>query len=226
MALEAITATGSLVLAPLVQLWNSFIGVIPGIVAAIIILIVGYFVSLGIGHGIRVLVEKTKIDSKLEKSDMAKTTGHIRMSALLGEISKWYVFIIFLQAAVDILNLGTISNVLDKFVIWLPNVILAVLVVIFGIAIAHYIGMKTEQHTEVKGTKFLSKILKGVIIVMITVVALNQIGVNVSIIENTFLLLIGGLALGLAIALGLGVGNALKPESKDIVDSIKSAIKH
>lgn len=226
MALDAVTATGTMILSPLVQLWNSFVAIVPGIVAAIIILIIGYFIGLGVGHGVRILVQKTKVDERLQKADMAKTTGHLRLSALLGEIAKWYIFIIFLQAAVDILNLGTLSNVLDKFVMWLPNVIVAVLVIIFGIAISHYIGMKTEQHTEVKGTKLLSKILKGVIIIMIIVVALNQIGVDVSIIENTFLILIGGLALGLAIALGLGVGNALKPESKEIVESIKSAIKH
>src|SRR3989344_7057188 len=191
MALDAVSATGSLILNPLITLWAGFINTLPGIVAAIIILIIGYFVSLGLGHLVRVVLEKAGLNGYMEKHKMANVVGHIRASNLLGEIVKWYVLIIFLQSAVDLLNLGALSSVISGFVMWLPNAVVAAIVVIFGVGVAHYISMKIEEHTEMKGTKFLSRLLKVVIIFMVVVVALSQIGVDVSIIENTFLILVG-----------------------------------
>ena len=62
MALDGVTATGSLILNPLLSLWASFINVLPGIVAAIIILILGYFVALGLGHLVRIVLEKAGLN--------------------------------------------------------------------------------------------------------------------------------------------------------------------
>lgn len=226
MALDAVTATGSLILNPLITLWNGFVSILPGIIAAIIVLIIGYFVALAIGHAVRIILEKAGLENYMKKAQMTKTVGHMRISHLLGEITKWYVFIIFLQAGVDLLNLGTLSNVLNEFVLWLPNVIVAAIIIIFGIALTHFVGMKMEEHTDMKGIKLFSRVIKIVLIFIIFVIALDQIGVDVSILENTFLLLVGALALGIAIALGMGVGNALKPESKAIVKELKDLIHH
>ena len=226
MALDAVTATGSLILNPLLSLWAGFINILPGIVAAIIILIIGYFVSLGIGHLVRIVLERAGLNKYMERHKMASVVGHIRGSHVFGEIVKWYVFVIFLQSAVDLLNLGTLSAVLNEFVLWLPNVIVAAVVIIFGVGISHYISMKIEEHTEMKGTKFLSRLLKIVVIVIVTVVALSQIGVDVSILENTFLILIGALAIGVAIALGIGLGKAVTINGKKIVKDLEELIDH
>ena len=226
MALDAVTATGNLIVSPLASLWFAFIKVLPGIVAAIIVLIVGYFIALGLGSLVRIILVKAGLDQYYEKGKFAKAVGHLKVSHVLGEITKWYVFIVFLQAAVDLLSLGAISTLLSQFVAWLPSVVVAAIIILFGITIAHYVSQKIEEHTEVRGTKFFSKMLKIVILVIVFLVALENIGVNVSLIENMFLLLIAALAIGIAIALGIGLGGALKNESRGIVDEIKGLMKH
>tara|TARA_Y100000034_G_scaffold104159_1_gene130479 strand:- start:682 stop:1362 length:681 start_codon:yes stop_codon:yes gene_type:complete len=226
MALDAVTATGSLILNPLLSLWAGFITILPGIVAAIIILIIGYFVALGLGHLVRIILERAGLNSYMEKHKMAAVVGHIRGSHVFGEIVKWYVFIIFIQAAVDLLNLGTLSMVLNEFVLWLPNVIVAAVVIIFGVGLSHYVGMKIEEHTEMKGTRFLSRLLKLVIVFLVVVVALGQIGVEVGLIENTFLILIGALAIGISIALGIGLGKSVTLNGKRIVKDLEELIHH
>ena len=226
MALDAVTATGSLILNPLLTLWSGFINTLPGIVAAIIILIIGYFVALGLGSLVRIILEKAGLNNYMEKHKMSSLVGHIKISNLFGEIIKWYVFIIFIQAAVDLLHLGSLSSVLTNFVLWLPNVIVAAVVIIFGVGLAHYVGIKVEEHTDMKGTKFLSRLLKIVIIFMVVVVALSQIGVDVSIIENTFLILVGALGLGIAIALGIGLGKSMNINGKQIVRDIEDLVNH
>jgi len=226
MALDAITATGSLILNPLISLWNSFVNILPGIIAAIIILIIGYFIAVGIGHALRVLLEKAGLDIYMEKAKLSKSVGHIHISRLLGEITKWYIFLIFLQSSVDLLSLGALSAVLNEFVLWLPNLIIAAIIVIFGVALSHFIGTKIEEHTEMKGVRLFSKIIKIVVLFIVIVIALEQIGVDVSILENTFLLLIGSLAVGIAIALGIGLGSGLKGEGKKIVQEIGELLHH
>lgn len=223
---DAFTATGSLILDPLASLWNAFVTILPGIIAAIILIIIGYFIALGIGHLVKLLFEKSGLDHYLEKSKFSKAVGHFHLSRLLGEITKWYIFIIFLTAAVDLLELGTLSSLLQEFVSWLPNLIVAGIVVILGVALAHFVSMKIEEHTMTKGVKFFSKLVKIVIYFIILIIALQQIGVEVSILENTWYLLIGALAVGLAIALGIGLGGALKQEGREIIDDLKGLMKH
>ncbi|MEK6835186.1 MAG: hypothetical protein AABX61_02900 [Nanoarchaeota archaeon] len=226
MALDAISTTGSLILNPLISLWNSFVGILPGIIAAVIVLIIGYFVALGIGHAVRVLLEKSGLDSYLEKSKFSKSVGHFHLSKIFGEVAKWYIFLVFIQAGVDLLRLGALSSILNEFVLWLPNVILAAIIVIFGVALAHFVSMKIEEHTMTKGVRFFSKLIKIVIYYVVLVIALEQIGVQASILENTFLILVGALAVGLAVALGIGLGKAMQPEGREIVKDLKDLMHH
>ena len=226
MALDAITATGNLIVSPLANLWFSFIKIIPGIVAAIIVLIVGYFISLGLGSLVRIILVKAGLDSYYKKGSFAKEVGHFRVSHILGEVTKWYVFIVFLQAAVDLLSLGALSTLLSRFVAWLPSVIIAAIVILFGVALAHYVSRKIEEHTEINGIRFFSKLLKVIILFIVMVVALQNIGVDVSLLENLFLLMVGSLAVGLAIALGIGLGSGLKKESRTIIEDLKELMRH
>ncbi len=226
MALDSVTATGSLILDPLRNLWFGFVNVIPGIVAAIIVLIIGYFVALGLGHLVRVILEKAGLDSYWQKAHVTKAVGHTMLSSLIGEIVKWYVFIIFLQQGVGLLSLGALSQILNTFVLWLPNLIIAAIVVLFGVMLVHYAGIKIEEHTKMKGVRILSRIIKFVLGIMILIIALKQIGINISILENTFLILVAAFAVGIAVALGIGLGKSLQIESKDIVKEVKDLIRH
>jgi len=199
----AFVSTGDFI-NPLVNLWNSFVEILPGIVAAVIILIVGYLIAYIIGHAIKLVLQKIGLDTRLAKAKLSKAIGYTHMSSVLGEIIKWYIFIIFLQAAVSVLNLGTLSVILNEFAFWLPNVIAAVIVVLFGLLFAHYVSLKLEEHTKMRGLKVMSRALKAVIMFIVLVVALGQIGIDVSILENGFLLVIAGFALALGLAFGLG----------------------
>ena len=206
MVFDFLTSTSQALTNPLVSLWVSFVQLLPSMIAAIIILIIGYVVAYIVGHALKVVLWKLGLDKQIEKAKLAKAMGRLRLSAILGEITKWYIFIIFLQSAVDLVNLGTLSLLLQEFVLWLPHVIAAALVIIFGLYIAHYVTMKIREHTEIKGGRTLTGLFNIVIIFIVLVIALEQIGINVAILTNTFLILLGAFALGTAIAVGLSFG--------------------
>lgn len=226
MALDALTQTGNLIIVPLASLWNSLVDILPGIIAAIIVAVIGYFVAWAIGHAVRVVLEKSGLDAAIKRAKLSSTVGHFRLSYILGEVTKWYIFIVFLQQAVSLLKLGELSALMDRFTIWLPNVIVAGLVILLGMGATHFIAAKIEEHTTVKGTRLMTRILKLVIGVMIIIIALKQIGVEVGVLENSFLLIIGAFAVGIAIALGIGLGKAMQPEGKTVVKEIKDLIRH
>ncbi len=213
--------TTTSIINPLSAVWYSLVGQLPGIVAAIIVLIVGGFVAVILGHALRVVLEKLKVDDYVRKARLTKTIGHTHVPAVAGEIFRWYVIILFLQQAVSLVNLGTLSVLLGQFVAWLPHVITAVIVLLFGIAVANYVYYKTWEHSKQKGVKASAGILKAVIIFMVLLISLKQIGVDVGILEHTFLLIIGALAIGVALALGIGLGLGLRKESENIIKGIR-----
>lgn len=215
------TDTSSAIINPLSAIWYAIVDQLPGLVGAIIVMIIGCFVAVILGHALRVILEKLKVDEYVRKAHLTKAIGHTHVPAVVGEVFKWYIIILFLQQAVALVNLGTLSALLDRFVMWLPNVIIGILALLFGIAVANYVKIKIEEHSKQKGMQATAGILKFVIILMFFIIALRQIGVDVSILENTFLLLIGALAVGVALALGIGAGLGLRKTSEDIIHDFR-----
>lgn len=221
MVSEALTTTGNLILNPLYALWVSLVSIIPSIVLAILILILGYCVAYLLGYLVRVGLEKLGISQQVRKAQLSKEVGHTNIPALVGEVTKWFVFIIFLSQAVEVLQLGVLSDLLMSFMLWLPNLLVAVLVFFAGVAFVHLLDAKLKEHTTMKGMKFIAAVLKVVIFFLVVVLGLRQIGVDVSILQNSFLILLGALGLGIALALGIGLGLGLKDEARGLFKEMK-----
>lgn len=221
MAWEILKSSGISLTDPLVSLWQGFVNLLPGLVIAILLLIIGYVVAYVIGHGVRLLLIRIGLEKQIEKAKLTKAIGNIKLSSVFGEIVKWYIFLIFLSAAVDVVELGTLSVILRQFALWVPNLIAAALVLIFGLFIAHYVSMKIRQHAEMEGAKMLSNITYIVILVVVVLIGLEQIGINVSILTNTFLIIVAALGLGFALAVGLSFGLGTKQEAGKALSRIR-----
>ncbi len=208
--IEGLVVAGNDVLSPLFSLWDTARRLLPGIGVAILILILGYVISSFLGFLVRVVLDRLKVDVRARKAKLMKKAGQTSLSNIFGEITKWYIFIIFLQVAVEVMDLGTLSELLNMFVLWLPNVIAAVLVLLFGLGVAHFVEMKINEHSKMAGVSYGAKGLRVVIVILTAIVALTQIGIETSILENTFLILVAGFSLGIALAFGLGFGLSMK----------------
>ena len=183
---NVLSETTVAILNPLQAIWLKLVEVLPGLIAAVLVLIVGSIVA-----------------------------------ALLGELLKWYIIIIFLQAAASLVNLGTLSTLLNSLVMWLPQLLIAVIVMLIGLAAAHYAYLRIGAHTKMKGMRLSAAVLKWVIIIIAGLIALKQIGVEIGILENTFQLVVGALAVGVALALGIGLGLGLKKEAEGFLKEMK-----
>ncbi|MBI2106497.1 hypothetical protein HYT57_00795 [Candidatus Woesearchaeota archaeon] len=226
MPIDSLTATGQLVLNPFVSLANSFVEILPGLIIAVLLIIVGWFVALALGKLVKYVLEKAGIDKLMAGSAFTGSVGNTMLSGVFGEITKWFVFLVFLPQVLVNLRLGVLSDLLTSFVIWLPNLLAGAIIVIFGVALAHIVGIKIEEHTSMKGVKLLSKIVKTSLVVIVTIVALDQIGIDVSLVKNLILILVGTFAVAFAIAFGIGVSKGLQKDSDHIVKHIKEILQH
>lgn len=215
-----IEQTGAAILDPLAKLWISFVNAFPGLIAAIVVVLIGWVVGLIIGYVVSKILEHTKIDVWIKKEKLHGAIGHLSISHLFGLISKWYVFAVFLAPAASLVKLGTLSDLFLRFAQWFPNLIIAVVILVFGLLMSEVAKNKMDA-LKSRGMKAISSLVKIIIILFVALIALSQIGVNVVIAENVVLLIVGGIALGLAIALGIGFGDAFKAEAKNWIKSLK-----
>ena len=218
---NALLDTTNAIILPLQTVWSEFAQILPNVIGAIVVLIIGTFVAVILGHALRIVLDKTRLDEALRKLKLTKAVGHTDVPALLGELLKWWIIIVFLQQAVDLVNLGSLTDLLQRFVLWLPNLLVAIIVMLVGLAAAHFVEIKIREHTKLKGMRMAGAVLKWIMIIMVGIVAVDNIGVEIDLIEQVFLWVIVALAAGIALALGIGLGLGLKKESESFIQNLK-----
>ncbi|RMF54664.1 hypothetical protein D6745_04580 [Candidatus Woesearchaeota archaeon] len=213
--------TGQSIANPLIVLWNGLVDFIPGFIAAIIVMVLGYYVASSIDWLIRKGLSKIKFDDWVKHMKITDSVGGMTLSTLVGKIVKWYVFIVFLIPAVELIHLGRLSDLLAGFVEWLPSLIIGVVIGIFGLIIADYADNKIK-HIKRRGMPTLSLVVRVIIYVFIADLALQQMGLRLMFAEQIILVVVAGLVLALSLALGIGLGSALKDESKAWLKKVKN----
>jgi len=197
---------------------------IPGILGAIIILLIGYIVALLISVGIKKALEKTKLDHYLiEQTNLSKAIGGLKLSYALSLLAKWYIFVLFFLPASEVIGLHAVSIFLTEVSLWVPRIIIASILGLVGLIAAEYTRERILE-TKVKSAKLVAQSVKVLIIFFTAIIVLKQISVEVEIAENIVLIIVGGIMFALALALGIGFGQSLKDEAKDILKSLKKKV--
>src|ERR671933_1674250 len=190
---------------PLQNALSTFLSYIPQLIGALIILIVGYIVAKVLQAVVGRVLQGIGFDGWMERGgikqffDRAETnqTPH----SILGKLVFWFVFIIALTMAADALGIPQVSAVLGQLIAYIPNIIAAILILILAALLANFLAGIVRGAT---GSDILASIAQYAIIVYAVFAALTQLGVAVQLTANTFLILLGAVALAAAIAFGIG----------------------
>jgi hypothetical protein len=207
MALETIAEAISNGLNTAVQ---SMVTYLPNILAAIIILIIGYIVGKLIGGGIRKLLEKAKIGEKLSKSQLINkmlAILHITFERLIGTLIAIFFYVIFILVAINILGIEMLSNFVELVLLYLPNLIAGILVLLIGlVAVDWIVGFIRNTITEYKiaGAEIISLVFRVILMLVVVVITLDQWKINTSIIYTFVQPLAWGVAAAIAVAFGWG----------------------
>ncbi len=197
------------------------LNVIPGLIAAVIVLLVGYIIGWIVYRVLDKLFDKIKFDEYIiKRTGLNEKVGNLRLGHILAVISKWYIFILFLTPAASLVKLNTLSNFLLELNFWIPSLIAALLIILFGILAATYVGQKIE-HVKMKSAAGVAHIAKMVVMIFMILLALDQIGLKLSLAHNTFLIILGGIMLAFSLAVGIGYGMALRETAQKRLKDLK-----
>jgi hypothetical protein len=191
---------------------------IPAIVAALIILLIGWFVGKIAGKIIGTIIDKIGLGAALDKTmvgDAVKSSG-MTTAKLFGILVQWFIFIIFVMAAINVLGIELLIDFMNKLVVYIPHLIAGLLLLIVGLILVDFLmdWIGTQLKTrEVASGDLIATILRALFSLLIITLALDQMLIDTSIIYTFLEPLAWGLGIGLAVAIGIAVGWG----SKDIV---------
>jgi hypothetical protein len=188
-----------------------FFSAIPKIIGFVLIIVAGWFIASLIERGLAAVLRAIKFNELSEKaglSDFVRKMGmNTDAAGMFGLVVKWFVRLIALVVAFDALGLPAVSEVLRQLLLWLPNVIVALVVLVIGGLAARALSNVVRGAASEAGlsnANFLAKSATVVVWAFAVVVAVNQLGIATELVNTLFMAIVGALALGLGLAFGLG----------------------
>lgn len=194
------------------EVWLNFVVFVPNIIVAIVIFVIGWIVGAILGRIVAQVVDALKIDNALRSAgfEEAVNKGGFRMSAggLLGGLVKWFIIIVFLLAAVEVLGLNQVGVFLQQVVLsYLPQVIVAVLILLIAAVLGEFVKnlvAGAARAAEMKSAHFLGSLAKWAIWIFAFLAALAQLQVAAAFVQTLFAGVVVALSLGFGLAFGLG----------------------
>jgi len=188
----------------LASAFDRTIAFLPNILAALLILVVGFVVAKILGSVTRRLLEAVHLERRKTAQKLVEHEGWLaRLPKTSGRIVYWVVALITIGVAIDALHLAWLSAGVARVLGYVPNVVAAGAVVIAGYLLGNFVYRQAAEKREGAST-LLGRLLRGGIFVVAGFMALQQLGIATAIVTTAFTLLLGAIAVAGAVAFGLG----------------------
>ena len=202
---------------------NAVLAALPRILGFAIVLVAGWLVSSLLARGVVVLLQAVRFNDLARRSgfaDFVQKMG-VRQDAatVIAGVVKWCVRLITLVVAFDLLGLPAVSVVLQQLLLWLPNLIVALVVLVIGGLAANALSQLVRGTTAEAGfnnPEVLAAVTKVAVWSFAIVVAVNQLGIATTLINTLLVGVVGALALAAGLAFGLGG----RDRAADILDQL------
>ena len=203
--------TGDAIWYSFVNALNSFMSFLPALLGAIIVLVIGWVVSGLLARlivralnaiGFERAVHNSGIADFIRRSGTKWTT-----SQLIAELIKWFIRLIFIQAAANILGMAQVTTIINSIVLFIPNLIVAVVIIVVGSLIARFLAGAVRASVSEVGAgspNLLAALTQYAVIGFAVIAAANQLGIAAVVVNTLFIGLVGSVALAAGLALGLG----------------------
>ena len=198
------------------NLWDMTIVFSPKLVGAVILLVIGLVLGKVIGRVVKELLDKTKLDYYVTET----TKPVVSLTHLFAVIVRWWIYIGFVGAAVEVLGITVLQVWFVKILNFIPNIIGATAIMVAGYVLAEYIKDQMKKTGKIYAS-IVSKILFFFIIYVSIAISLPILGIPATLVSNILLIIIGSVGLGIAIALGLGMKEAVAEISKKYAKKVR-----
>jgi hypothetical protein len=193
------------------QFWLQLVNFVPKLLAVMVILFFGWLIAKLVRSAVKRILDLTHFDQFAQKSGLEAfmNSGNVRLtlSGIISQVVYWLVIILFVITGANALELSAVAELLQQLATYLPHIIVAILVVVFGTLLARFVnrlvfawlhGIKFEHALAVSTSAEYGIQLLAIF------VALEQLGIGMQLIYSLFVIVFGAVFLALAIAFGLG----------------------
>ncbi|WP_425075749.1 mechanosensitive ion channel family protein [Psychroserpens sp. S379A] len=209
--MNTITEYKNIAMESLSTMWLEMTKIFPSIIGAIVVLIIGWLVSKLIVKIIKKalkLSKANKLDDKLNEIEIVEGKQlNFDTIKIVSTFVKWMIYIMILIVVSDILNLKIISEQISNFLGYVPQLFVALVIFTLGLLFANFVKKGLQSFFEsmdLSGGKIISQIVFFLLVIFISITALNQAGVNTEIITSNLTMILAAFLLSFAIAFGLG----------------------
>jgi len=210
------------------NLWISSLYFIPNLIGALVVFILGWFVSSWVGWGVAKVLNWLKLNELFARGqwDEALEKAGIKadVSGFLGQICRWIMVLTFLSAAVEILGMVQFASLFSQVVSWLPNAIVVVLLMVVTVIVADIlekIVVASAVKAKVKSVNAVALVVRWMIYIFALMAILLQLNIVSPLVQTLFT----GLIAVLVIAGGLAFGLGGKDLAKEILEGIYRKLK-
>ena len=184
---------------------------LPRLGVALAVLLVGWLLAKAFRFSVvkalralnfHILTERAGIDGFLRQGGSAKDT-----TDWIGLIGYTLVLVASLIVAFNSLGLTQVTDLLGRVLLFVPRVLVALLVLVFGGYFARFVGNAVQRYLRVTGVgdaEFLGRVARYAIMTFVLLLAIDHLDIGGGLIQQTFLILLAGVVLALALAFGLG----------------------
>jgi hypothetical protein len=190
----------------------TFLSFIPAIIGAIVILVIGWIIAGFLGKLVTMVLSRIGFDRAAARTGIADFMARAGWreggaSRLIGDLVNWFVRLLFLEAAAEAVHLTAVTAVLNQIVLFIPNLIVALVVIMIGALIARFVADLVRGGASEMGfsnPNLLASIARVAIIAFAVLIAVNQVGIAATLINTLFGAIVFAFALALGLAFGLG----------------------
>ena len=212
------------------NLWGGVITFVPQLVIAILILVIGWLTGALVGRVISQIIRSLRVDEGLRKAGVEDTLARggivLNSGAFVGALVKWFIILVFLVAALDVLKLTQVNEFLQGVVLfYLPQVIIAVLILLLAAVIGDVmqkIVTTSARTAEIKSARFLGSFTKWAIWIFAILAALFQLNIAATFIQTVFT----GVVVALSLAIGLAFGLGGQEAAARFIEKTRQEISH
>ena len=198
-------------LEPLFSQWDLLVAFLPKAIAALLILFVGLLIGITLSMIAGSVLRKMGMD-KLSRNagvDAMMSEGGVTStpSRLIGKMVFWLVFFATLMPATELLGITELTQLTASFVSFLPKIIAAIIIVVFGFVVANFLRQAVQGSSNSLGltsTKTIGGLVYGLTVAITIVVALGQMGMDTQLLYTVLITIIASMGFAIALAVGLG----------------------
>jgi hypothetical protein len=196
---------------PFDKFFEKVLHFLPMLLSSFLIFIMGLAIGLILKNIFLRIFRAVKLDKFSETSGLVELLhkGGIKepISQIIARFIGWLTIISFLIVALNSLDIPAVEQILEQFILYLPNIFVAAIILLLGYLLSNFFGraaLVASVNAGIKLSGLIGKIVKLSVFLLALTMALEQLGIGRGTIVIAFSIILGGVVIALAIAFGLG----------------------